>query len=178
MRFMLKRSSIILMIILAFIIAIGTISAADANMENQTISADDNTDLETIQESSSDCSILNADDTKGTYKDLNDEIKKGNEIIPGMKIVRRVIFKPHRRCKDTVSELCFCQRHRSEKMFKLTHSCLLFEPNYLETAFCWWVQYDRSENEVPLTDSENYKKTLQIFKNVKTILLYWLEIDY
>ena len=80
MRFMLKKSSIILMIILAFIIAIGTISAADANMENQTISADDNTDLETIQESSSDCSILNADDTKGTYKDLNDEIKKGDEI--------------------------------------------------------------------------------------------------
>ena len=80
MRHMIKKSSIILMILLTLIIAIGTISAADADITNQTMPANDNADLEIAQETPSDDSTLNADDAKGTYKDLDDEIKKGNEI--------------------------------------------------------------------------------------------------
>lgn len=80
MKAILKKSSIILMVLLTFIIAIGAISATDADLANQTISTNDNTYLEITQEAPSDDSILSADDSKGTYKDLNDEIKKGNEI--------------------------------------------------------------------------------------------------
>ncbi|WP_458405688.1 hypothetical protein [Methanobrevibacter sp.] len=80
MRLILKESSIILMVLIVFIITISTISAADTDTVNLTISSNDNTDLEIIQEFQSDASILSADDAEGTYKDLNDEIKKGNEI--------------------------------------------------------------------------------------------------